>query len=750
MFTRSYKFKISLFVCMLAAILTVVFSVFTFMNRQNNNISAAYTQALNSSTSTSSIIDEKLKTIKQYYLGRGTDSKVSWFLKNSLDYSSYSNISELISEMEAKALFGDFVKKYTLVNFNKAWVLSSKGMFPLQDSKSIDVLRELYNSDMVINGWYYDSTGTHIDMLDRDYKHTTETAGLNLVINLPVITKNHNGMLLVNIGESVLNNWIRSSSKDMGKMYVIDRTGNIIYGQEDEFSKECLNISFYNTTKEPILKTINDKKYVVAASSSDIIDWNYYTFISISDGTYSADSMFIPVILLTIIVTFLVFLIFTKVIYKPVEKLVQSVSDSEGKIKGNELDYVQKQFESLKNDKAHMTTVMNQNHDKLLELFELRLIRGEVRSVDEWEEYTKNLNITVPKLFCSTVMVIDLTDEEFLNNNVSEDAICLSIIENLPDNLKAMLWMPLVYNSCTLFTLLAGDSEEALNDKTSQFYVDMQKFVEDTTGYHIIMGVSATHTDKKHIRAAYRESVNALTMTSENTEDERLHYYLNSVVTHDDKYNDSFEHDIQQAINNMDKEQCYKIINEFYEYIRSGISFELASIYIKRMIDSILIACVNAKLDTESIFPEGGIDKIYATIQGTGDYGAVRRNLKAMLIDPILEARRCMLENDSFSVMEQIEKMLYDSHGNVSLNECADAMGVSTTYIWKVLKMERGKTFSEYQEEIKIEEAKRLLLNTSMSVADIAAELNYTNAQNFIRFFSKGTGLTPGKFRKLY
>ena len=45
-------------------------------------------------------------------------------------------------------------------------------------------------------------------------------------------------------------------------------------------------------------------------------------------------------------------------------------------------------------------------------------------------------------------------------------------------------------------------------------------------------------------------------------------------------------------------------------------------------------------------------------------------------------------------------------------------------------------------------EAFKAIVN--LSVADIATQLNYTNAQNFIRFFSKGTGVTPGKFRKLY
>ena len=128
----------------------------------------------------------------------------------------------------------------------------------------------------------------------------------------------------------------------------------------------------------------------------------------------------------------------------------------------------------------------------------------------------------------------------------------------------------------------------------------------------------------------------------------------------------------------------------------------------------------------------------------------VRRQLKYMLIDPILEARTALLEDNSYSMMQEIEKQIRESKGNITLSECADALGVHPTYIWKVLKMEKGKSFSDYLEEYKLEEAIHLLLQTDLSVAEIAVRLNYTNAQNFIRFFSKSTGVTPGKFRKLY
>ena len=48
------------------------------------------------------------------------------------------------------------------------------------------------------------------------------------------------------------------------------------------------------------------------------------------------------------------------------------------------------------------------------------------------------------------------------------------------------------------------------------------------------------------------------------------------------------------------------------------------------------------------------------------------------------------------------------------------------------------------------EMAKELLLTSDMTVVQIAETLNYSNVQNFIRFFSKKVGMTPGKYRKDY
>jgi AraC-like DNA-binding protein len=58
-----------------------------------------------------------------------------------------------------------------------------------------------------------------------------------------------------------------------------------------------------------------------------------------------------------------------------------------------------------------------------------------------------------------------------------------------------------------------------------------------------------------------------------------------------------------------------------------------------------------------------------------------------------------------------------------------------------------GKSVSEIIETRKLIEARRLLLNSSMSVSEIGFELGYNEKSYFTRVFRKKTGLTPTDFR---
>jgi transcriptional regulator GlxA family with amidase domain len=76
--------------------------------------------------------------------------------------------------------------------------------------------------------------------------------------------------------------------------------------------------------------------------------------------------------------------------------------------------------------------------------------------------------------------------------------------------------------------------------------------------------------------------------------------------------------------------------------------------------------------------------------------------------------------------------------------------GVPERSLKRRFKTATGSTLIEYVQNLRIEEAKRLLEIESVSSDDIAQTVGYENAAFFRRLFKRCTGLTPGQYRRMF
>ena len=60
-----------------------------------------------------------------------------------------------------------------------------------------------------------------------------------------------------------------------------------------------------------------------------------------------------------------------------------------------------------------------------------------------------------------------------------------------------------------------------------------------------------------------------------------------------------------------------------------------------------------------------------------------------------------------------------------------------------------GHTFSQLLTNIRLENAKQLLRDSTLSVMDIALQVGYEGSDQFIRAFRKHNGATPSEYRHL-
>ena len=83
----------------------------------------------------------------------------------------------------------------------------------------------------------------------------------------------------------------------------------------------------------------------------------------------------------------------------------------------------------------------------------------------------------------------------------------------------------------------------------------------------------------------------------------------------------------------------------------------------------------------------------------------------------------------------------------LSISELTEVLGISQPYLYNIFKQKTGKSPKDYITDYKLAEAKRLLLETNLSITEISNSIGFNNPLVFSRFFSSKENVSPRNFR---
>lgn len=113
------------------------------------------------------------------------------------------------------------------------------------------------------------------------------------------------------------------------------------------------------------------------------------------------------------------------------------------------------------------------------------------------------------------------------------------------------------------------------------------------------------------------------------------------------------------------------------------------------------------------------------------------------LYKPVLQQKQTLLKT--------FRKLIEQHYKSIRLpKEYADLLYITPNHLNALCQDMLGKTAGELIRDRILLEAKRLLTNAHMRIAEIAYELNFEDNSYFNRFFKKYTGVTPDEFRKQF
>ena len=130
------------------------------------------------------------------------------------------------------------------------------------------------------------------------------------------------------------------------------------------------------------------------------------------------------------------------------------------------------------------------------------------------------------------------------------------------------------------------------------------------------------------------------------------------------------------------------------------------------------------------------------------EFGNCIDNLKISLFEQRVAAD-AEPENQEERVITGITRYIQEHlEQEVSLSVLAEEFHLNSQYISQLFKNEIGVGFLAYLTNVRMEKAKKLLISTPLSIAEVADRVGYGDYRVFTKVFKKTEGITPSQYRR--
>lgn len=139
--------------------------------------------------------------------------------------------------------------------------------------------------------------------------------------------------------------------------------------------------------------------------------------------------------------------------------------------------------------------------------------------------------------------------------------------------------------------------------------------------------------------------------------------------------------------------------------------------------------------------------KLYSSIQNAAGIDTLYSETLDVFQDIFrTQSKKC---RDASSVILEIERFLKKNYASsITVEDMARKFNFNASYLTRIFKKQTGEPLMKYLLRLRIDEAKKLLMEHSdLSVKQISTLVGYEDQHYFSRFFKELTGVSPSDFR---
>jgi len=627
---------------------------------------------------------------------------------------------EVINQVNTLKARAPYIQEIVIFKKTSDWYITSQGIVNNKDFFNRDYFNEEINIE-VLNGIFYDYNFDTVfplrEYIQKDIIGETDNRSLFII---PKIYNIIDVGILILVNEKEFVDFYFSENYDKHfNVSLYNKDGELVISNHSEFAEKKIDVSHIGNSPEK-------SKFGIFGSFA-VLKWFEYGNMVYKMDSYSR----VPVIIIIgylLLLTALVFLLYligkraTAVLFvmKPVFSGMGLNETSD--------------FEELKISAQNMEKQLSMADENKSEYKKLKLqnyLSGMTKEIDNRADISEFASNT--KFIMVDIIFKGLQEEDIEKK-----------VENLlrSRNISSLSCFVRKHILTVIYGFGYSNDELIRNE-----LYDSIAMVKQLSGENRVIAMYSAVYDNFYYSPNIYKGMNLnllqIRLNDEFVASERLTEVKNSYIV----LPSNVGTEINCFVSTLDKEGIINYVNGIVEKIKSedssyeNLIFTLRYIY--NAFTQSIVQLNKVSEETDRLI------KLFLSTFESKTYCFDFQVLVNIIINTIGLIMDEIIASGQKNQIGNIVKYINDNYkSEIYLDNVASRFDMTPKYFSYYFKKELNTGFSEYLTNLRIEEAKRLLLNTKMSIAEIVSEIGYQNNITFNTAFKKKTGMSPSQYRK--
>ncbi|WP_042202997.1 helix-turn-helix domain-containing protein [Paenibacillus camerounensis] len=677
-------------------------------------------------------------------------------IATKLDIDDMEIIHELYKHLSSIQTFELGIKDVYLYSLEQDWLITNSGLDAYNQPGLKEKLRSfsgMPNGSMWVSGNSASIQGAE-GMVELNHA----------VINLkkwPINASRPRGLIAVVMSAQQLSDLI-DSDPGMGDVFILDEDGRVItHPDSSQLGKDL--------SEEPYIQAVRvqteangvfsgmagESKASISFRKSGYNGWTYVSVVPTQAVTREATAIGRTSILISLGVlaaTAITALIGSRRMYTPVRSIYRSLlPDKEPRPKKDEFTAISDRIQGILSDQSKLRFELAGQQQQLTEFLVRKMLLGEARSQGIQERladygYGHTGDWTLMRVLLVEIDRLGSSRFTEQDRDLLLFAVSNIALEVVPEG--DCLPPIVIRESVVMLIGTKTQSEEAFKEAVYARAAEVQASVKSYLQLQASIGISRSCTAWPEVSRGYEEGENALKYRARLGDEVIL--FIEDVQPARRKdiiYPKTLEDELTGAIKSLDRQRAEEALTLMMNTLASEeYDHQEYQMSLVRLLMALIRLLQDSGISHHQLKPDG--DPLFEELLGMHNPRDIEEWFKDTLVQPAIGLLEERQRNQFTSISEEVKQLIAEAFDtDLTLEKCSARLNYHPQYISRVFRQETGISFTDYLAQYRLTVAKKWLKETDLTITEIAMKLKYNNPANFIRYFRKMEGITPGQYR---